>query len=139
MIDYLDLMEEHKREIDQFPLFFAFNDEGIEEGKRKVNAKEDDKIVHVGMNGFVKKADLDAFKDMLDRHEKEHYKNMLESQEYVYHMVKYELANHEYNISYDVTDAFEACGLTDGIIRENPRIDEAVNLAIKDFKAENGM
>ncbi|MCO4327918.1 hypothetical protein MTR05_12925 [Staphylococcus agnetis] len=56
MIDYLDLMEEHKKEIDAFPLFFAFNDEDIEKGKRKVNAKEDDKIVHVGMNGFVKKS-----------------------------------------------------------------------------------
>ncbi|MCO4327919.1 hypothetical protein MTR05_12930 [Staphylococcus agnetis] len=54
-------------------------------------------------------------------------------------MIKYELANHEYNITYDVTDAFETCGLTDEIIKENQGINEAANLAIKDFKAENGM
>jgi len=139
MQTYLELKKNHEKEINNFPMLFAFSKEQFEEGKKKLNWSPDEEVVSIGMGGFIKLEDEQHFIDMIKRQEKEHFDNILASTEYVYHMVKYELANHEFGYTYETEDALETCGLTQTFLKENPTVLETVKKAIKDFKVENEM
>ncbi|HJF67951.1 hypothetical protein BUY35_00075 [Staphylococcus cohnii] len=134
---YLDLRKEHSKELNSFPMFFAFDEKQFEEGLAKIGATKEDKLVHIGGGGYIKKDQLEAFKEMLERHNKQHQDNMVSDEDYTYHMVKYELANHEYLVSYDLEPTLEACNITKELLNANTNLKNTVNKAIKDYKAEN--
>lgn len=139
METYLEFKERTKKETEQFPMFFAFSDEQIKEGKKKINASDDDKLLAIGGGGYIKSQDREKLLDLFDSHEREHKSNMLANDDYVYNMVKYELSNHEFVITYDTTDTFNACGLTKELLNDNPNLQSVVNKAVKDYKAETDM
>ena len=128
---YAELKSKHQAEVDAFPFGFAFNDKQFEEMMAKWGLTPDDtdKIYHIGMGGYVRKSDSDAMHEMFERHKAEHEAAMLDD-EYLYSMFSYELSNHEYCITYDVTDALDALGLTIEEINANPRMASALKRAI---------
>ena len=110
-MNYNDLQNKHSEEFDKFEgLFFAFSNDQFKEGLAKLNLSEGEKVVSVGAGGYVRKTKVDELTSMIDRHkeEKEQFKkekkNLLDC-------LAYELRNHEYGYTYDVTDALEALGL----------------------------
>ncbi|MBF0795189.1 DUF7659 family protein [Mammaliicoccus lentus] len=139
METYLEFKERTKKETEQFPMFFAFDNEQLKEGKKEINASDDDKLLAIGGGGYIKVEDKQNLLDLFDSHEQEHKSNMLANDDYVYHMVKYELGNHEFVITYDTTDTFRACGLTKELLNNNPQLQEVVNKAVKDYEEEVGM
>jgi hypothetical protein len=62
-------------------------------------------------------------------HEKER-KAAMQDDEYLYQMFNYELANHEYSYTYDLTDTLEALDLTIDEINADPRMADALKRAI---------
>lgn len=137
METYLELRKRHKSDIDNFPMFFAFSKDQFEEGKTKIGCEPDEKLVSIGMGGYIKKQDKETFIDMMKQHEKEHFNNMLENEqkdEYVYHMVQYELGNHEFSYTYEREDALEACGITKEMINSYPDLNAIVNKAVSEYK-----
>ncbi|OEK59120.1 MULTISPECIES: DUF7659 family protein [Staphylococcaceae] len=142
METYLELKKRHKADIDNFPMFFAFSNEQLEEGKTKIGCESNEELVSIGAGGYIKKQDKQDFIDMMKQQEKEHFNNMLESDNkanYVYGMVQYELANHEFAYTYERADAIEACGITKDMLESYSDLNTVVNQAVSDYKVKVAM
>lgn len=113
MNKYVELKSRQQKEINDFPLFFAYSNKQFDEGMRKLGLEpnETDKIYKLGnTGGFYRKSDSQKLKDMFDRHDKEMFEAMKDD-EFVLQMFEYELGNHEFYITYNYDDALRACGL----------------------------
>ena len=128
MNTYLELKQKHQEEVNSFPMAFAFNQKQFEEGMKKLGLKptDTDKIYGLhGTGGFFRKTDENKLNEMFDRH-KEEMKNAVESDKtgegFIYDMFNYELANHEYVVTYSVDDTLRALGLTAEEVNNNPAL-----------------
>ena len=129
---YLELKQKHQREINAFPLGFAFNQEQFDKMMAKWNltSEDTDKIYSIGGGGYVRKCDSDALSELLDKHAREVEAARMENKDdYLYHMFNYELANYEYSYTGDLTDTLDALDLTLEDIIADPRMDEALKRA----------
>jgi len=133
---YLQLNKKIETEIDEFPMFFAFNKEQLDDGLKKLKTTMKD-IYKIGGGGFIRKVDSDRFGEMLERHNKEH-KDMMKNKEYVYQMFRYELANHEYCITYDYEDTLSSLNLTMSEVKKNPMLKEQLIKAKNDYLKNAG-
>lgn len=134
MNPYVTLRNKHQKEMNAFPLGFAFSDKQFAEMMAKWNLSPDDtdKIYSIGGGGFVRKCDADAMHEMVERHTKEREEAIRENKDdYLYHMFDYELANHEYSYTGDLTDTLDALDLTLEDIIADKRMDEALKRACK--------
>lgn len=131
MNKYTSLKSKHQKEIDAFPFGFAFNQSQFNEMMEKWGLTPDDtdKIYSIGGGGYVRKSDAEAMEKMFDRHEAER-KEAMNDDDYLYQMFNYELANHEYSYTGDLTDTLEALGLTIEEINADPRMADALKRAI---------
>lgn len=131
MSKYTDLKAKHQAEVNAFPLGFAFNQKQFDEMMEKWGLKPTDirEILSIGGGGYVRKDDAKAMNEMFARHEEEH-KAAMQDDEYLFSMFNYELANHEYSYTYDLTDTLEALGLTMDEINANPRMLHMLERAI---------
>lgn len=131
MSKYTDLKAKHQAEVNAFPLGFAFNQSQFDEMMIKWGLKPTDirEILSIGGGGYVRKDDAKAMHEMFARHEAEH-KAAMQDDEYLFSMFNYELANHEYSYTYDLTDTLEALGLTMDEINANPRMLHMLERAI---------
>jgi len=105
-----DARRTHQNEVNAFEhWFFAFSNKQFEEGLKKLHT-DTKGILSMGGGGYVLKShakDLDALFTRQKQELKENRKNrknLLES-------LVYQLRNHEFCITYDVTDALESLGL----------------------------
>ena len=132
---YLEMKQRHQKEIDAFPFGFAFSETQFNEMmvERFGLAPEDtDKIYSIGGGGYVRKSDSEAMHEMFERHAQEREVAIRENKnDYLYHMFNYELANHEYSYTGDLTDTLEALDLTLEEIEANPQMDAALKRATK--------
>jgi hypothetical protein len=134
MNPYLTLKEKHQKEINEFPFGFCFNDQQYNEMMANwgLTPEDTDKIYSIGGGGYIRKSDSKAMNEMFDRHEREVAAARAENKDdYLYHMFNYELANHEYGYTYDVTDTLDALGLTMEEIEADERMLEAFKRAKK--------
>ena len=132
MNPYVEMHNRHQKEMDAFPLGFAFSNEQFDEMMRNwgLEPHETDKIMRIPYGGFVRKCDADAFHEMIERHAQEREVAIKENKDdYLYHMFDYELANHEYSYTGDLTDTLEALDLTLDDVIADPRMDEALKRA----------
>lgn len=134
MNPYLALKQKHQKEINEFPLGAAFNEQQFNEMMAKWNLTpgDTDKIYRLGLGMFVRKCDSDALHEMFERHAKEIEAARTENKDdYLYHMFNYELGNHEYSYTGDLTDTLDALDLTLEDVNADPRMDEALKRACK--------
>ena len=135
---YRELKEKHQKEVNDFPMFFAFSEAQFAEGMLSLGLKptETDKLYKFGnTGGFYRKSDSPKLKEMFDRHEKELKEAIaadLTGDGFIYEMFDYELANHEYGYTRDCGPAFDALGLTVEEIRADKRLMHGLNKARKE-------
>lgn len=131
MNKYTELKAKHQAEVNAFPFGFAFNDKQFAEMMAKWGLKPTDirEILNIGQGGYVRKDDAKAMHEMFARHKAER-KAAMQDDEYLYEMFNYELANHEYCITYELDDTLDALGLTIDEINANPRMADALKRAI---------
>lgn len=132
---YLHLVNTHQQELNDFPIMWAFNDEQFAEGMQKLGLKETDtdKIHFVGNGGFMKKTSWRAFEMMMMRHERERAE-AFKDDEFVYDAFLYELANHEFCITYEFEPTLAALGLTeDDLKADNSRLYKIMIQAKNDY------
>lgn len=132
MNKYTSLKAKHQEEIDAFPFGFAFNQSQFNEMMEKwgLTPEDTDKIYSIGGGGYVRKSDAEAMEKMFERHELERKMARKHGDDYLFEMFNYELANHEYCITGDLTDTLDALGLTIDEINEDPRMADALKRAI---------
>lgn len=140
MIKYLELMKRHQKDISEFPFMFAFSKEQFAEGMVKLGLKESDidKIYYVkNCDCYIRKSDSEKMHQMFKRHSEE-FKKAIEEDEtgdnFIYEMFNYELANHEYSVSYDLIDTLKALGLTIEEINSNEKLLHGLTRAIDNQK-----
>lgn len=139
---YRELKERQQQEVNSFPMMFAFSNKQFDEGMEKLGLKptDTDKIYKLGSTGgYYKKSDSKALHEMFARHEKERQeaiKNDITGEGYIYDMFNYELANHEYGYTMDITDTIDALDLTVEDINSNQALLNGLNKA-KDNQLES--
>jgi hypothetical protein len=114
---YSELKAQQQKAINDFPIFFAFNNEQLETGLKKLNTTKEE-IRSIGSGGFVRKTDQEALvKLSMEQHNA--INNAMLDDDFLISAITYELGNHEFCITYDPTDTIEALGLdlTDARVR----------------------
>ena len=106
---YLDLLEKHRQEIDEFPIAYAFNEEQLKKALKKLGVDSTEECVTVFGNGdIVKKENAPKFIDMLKRHTDE-VRNAMKDEDFAEAAFLYEMDNHEYAINWDGDDDVLNC------------------------------
>lgn len=93
------------------PIFYAFSKDQFAEGCKKLAVEiPKEELCSIGFGGFILKKDFPQWEKYLDDSAKAReeflsdYGNLVEA-------FRYELANHEYIVTYDHTEAWNALGL----------------------------
>ena len=138
MNSYVEMKERHQKEVNEFPMKFAFSDEQFKKAMEELGLTENDldKIVGIGAGGFIRKIDVNDYREMGKRQYKEFLKAIQEDKigdSFIKEMFLYELANHEYIITREIDDTLDALGLTDNDIRNNNNLRTGLLLAEKEY------
>ena len=131
---YRQMKERHQQESNAFPFGFAFNDEQFAEmmkgwglnPKKKSDLKQ---IRRIGGGGFVQAKDVPAMREMFKRFDDEMQAAIdadTTGEGFVKDMFECELANHEYCVTLDYSDALGALRLTE----EEVAADEKLRTAL---------
>jgi len=138
---YTELKQRHSREVNDLPFFFAFNDKQFEAGMQKfgLTVEQTDQIYKFGsIGGFYRRSDSAKIHGTLERHEKEREEAIAADKKgdgYIFEMFLYELNNHEYGYTWDVTDTLNALDLTPEQIAGNKALKHGFTKAVKRVKA----
>ena len=107
---YLDLIEKHREELNNFPIAYAFNDKQLKEALEKLGVDSvDDCVTVFGHGDIVKRGDASKFIDMLKRHTQEVKDALIADKEFAEAAFLYEMDNHEYAINWDGDDDVLRC------------------------------
>ena len=118
MNKYTELNTKQQAEVNALPLHFAFNDKQFTEMLTKVGLTMDDyrdKLIHGICGAIYLKTDSKHIHATFDRHYTERTEAIrfdTTGKGYMLDMFTYELANHEYCITYDLTETLDSLGLT---------------------------
>lgn len=117
-LSYEQLRNRFQRELNDFPMGFAYSQKQFKEMLVKLDCQPGE-LLSLGGGSYLRKSDEAAFDDLWNRQEAEH-KAAMQNPEYVYSMFRYELSNHEYGITHDLTDTLAACDVTLDEVHGNP-------------------
>ena len=137
MKNYTELKERQEKEFNAFPMVFAFNDKQFREGMEKLGltVSDTDKVYKNHYGGIYRRTDSELLKNILERHTDELTTAIYKDQDgtgFIFSMFNYELANHEYCYTYDITDTINALGLTVEEINKSEALINGLRLAKKD-------
>lgn len=138
MNQYKKLIDKQQKEFNEFPKFFAFDERQFDEGMKKLKLKENetDKILSIGAGGFIRKSDVLSFNKMMKSHKqeiKDSIKNDMTGEHFIKDMFRYELASHEYCITYNLEETLDALGLSIEEINNNNALKNGLDMARKEY------
>lgn len=96
-----------------------------------------DKVLSIPGGGIIRKTDAEAYGKMFEDIELEEKRNIEADKDgtgYIADMFEYELSNHEYGYTYDAEPALEALGLTFEQVKNNKKLLNGFNIALKKIK-----
>lgn len=109
MNKYIEFKDRKTKEVNAFPMGFAYSNKQLEEELQRLGATINE-VVSIGVGGFIKKSDVRAFNQMFENLVREQ-QELMKDDEFVIQMFEYELGNHEFCITYDYDDTLKSCGL----------------------------
>lgn len=138
-MNYLELKEKQQKEVNEFPFGFAFDKRQFEKMMQDFGLTTDDtdKIYSIGAGGYIKKSDAPAMDEMFDRHRQEmktEIENDKDGSGFIYQMFKYELANHEYCVTFDLDETLNALCLTEEEIKANKNLQNGLKKALREYR-----
>jgi len=128
---YIELKQKHQKEFSEFPIRFAFSDKQFKEILNYFNITKENankELCRTNFDGFYRKSDSQALKNLMNRHDSE-LETAMKNDEFLIDAIEYELANHEYCITYDETDTIYALNLN----FNDPRVYECFKKARKNY------
>lgn len=134
---YRQLKDEKQKEFNAFPMAFAFSEQQLKEGLDKLGITKDE-AVGIGVGGFIRKSDLEAFKAMVKRWqdaEAEAIANDKTGEGFIKDMFVYELDNHEFGYTGNSEDTVRDLGLTYEKIESDKALSRGFDLARKEIMA----
>ena len=136
---YIEFKERQQKEIDNLPIYFAFGDRQLEERAKELGFETVDEMIKnvtgIGAGGFVKNNDLDDVLNTFKR-QNEELEEALKNDNFLQSAFEYELANHEYIITYDISDALRPLGIKYDEYLKNERYINIMKKAIENYKKD---
>ena len=136
---YYELKKIIQKEINDFVEsfgFFAFSEKQFTESKARLNINDDAKIVRLFSGVYLLKEKAKDFESLLIESDKELKDKLLNDKELLKDAFIYELGNHEYCITYDITDTIDALPFTLKEIKENELLKNTLLEAKKQYLQE---
>lgn len=135
---YNDLKRKQEKELNNFPMFFAFSNKQFDEGMKKLDLQptDTDKIYSFGYGGYYRKSDAKKLNEMFEKHGNEMKQNIKADKTgegFIYDMFSYELSNHEYCITYDLDETLEVLCLTMKDINNNKNLSYGLKKALAKY------
>ena len=132
---YHEMRMRQQKEVNDFPLFAAFNDEQFRKGMRSLglDPSETKKIVSLGFGCYARKTDAERWENMGIRHQQERKAAIAADstgEGFVKDMFSYELSNHEFSYTGDVAPALAALGITPQQIAQSKKLRHGFTLAV---------
>lgn len=107
--EYLDLQKKHRKELEDFPIAYAFNDKQLEEALEKLGATKDECVTVIGHGDIMKRENAKPFLALLKRQAQEVKDKLKNDPEFAEAAFLYEMDNHEYAINWDGDEDVLAC------------------------------
>ena len=136
---YYEIKQKNQKKYDDFINnygFVAFDNGQFEDGKNKLNVKDNKELVRVYAGLFLLKEKVDALNGLMVKLDKELKEKLLNDKVLLKDAFIYELANHEYCITYDIDDAIDALPFTLQEIKENELLKNTLLEAEKQYLQE---
>lgn len=138
MNPYVEMTKRHEKEVAEFPMFFAFSQEQFNEGMKKLGLEptEVKKVESIGLGGFVRKCDVEKLDAIFDRQAQELREAIYSDTDgtgFAYEMFRYELSNHEYDVTMDAEPSIRSCGLTVADVAKSDVLTKALKNAARDL------
>lgn len=136
MNKYVELKNKLQKEFDEFPFGFAFSQEQFEKMKEELGVKENNELISIGAGGYIRKSDEKALDDLINGKElrmKEAINQDKTGEGFIKDMFLYELANHEYCITYELEDTLNALDLTYEDVINDDRLRLGLELARNEY------
>lgn len=138
---YAEMKARHQERVNALPLKFAFSMQQFREMMESWGLTENDtdKIYKMGGGGFYRREDSKLIFGTFEENEIEQkaaISNDLDGSGFIKDMFSYELANHEYCITYDLEPTLDALGLTADDVNASPALLNGLRLARKEYLAE---
>lgn len=134
MNKYQEFKINQEKKFNEFPMMFAFSNEQFENGKIKLGINNNNELLSIGGGGYIRKTDREAFDNLYTNLDQELINNLNNDDEFLYQAFIYELANHEYCISCDLSDTMDCLGLNINKVRNDLRMNNILNKAIKEYR-----
>lgn len=137
---YIEFKEKNQKEINNLPIYWAFGQSQLEEVAHELNFKSADEMIpHVkgiGYGGFCKEEDYHNIIDTFKRQD-ENLSDLLHNDfDFLVDALEYELGNHEYVITYDISDALNSLGISLKEYDNSPELQKAMKLAKSNYLKE---
>ena len=111
--EYLDLRDEHRKEFEEFPIAYAFNEKQLEEALEKLGATKEECVSVFGHGDIVKRVDKDRLIELMERHHEELLRKLKDDVKFAEAAFLYEMDNHEYAINWSADeDVLGSLGIT---------------------------
>lgn len=142
MNTYAEMKERHQERINALPLKFAFGMKQFREMMESWGLTENDtdKIYKMGgTGGFYLREDSKLIFDTFAENEIELQAaigNDIDGYEFIKGMFSYELANHEYCITYNLEPTLDALGLSIDDVNASPALLNGLKLAKQEYLSE---
>jgi len=127
MNKYLLLKKQIEKKINNFNNFFAFNEEQLNEGLKKLNCEKKD-LISFGYGEFINKKDKEDYIKMW-KEIKQMEKEFLNEDKNLFEALCYELNNHEYAYTNELEPTLDCLNLTYEKLTDNQK--EILEQAIK--------
>ena len=132
---YAEMRSRQQEEFNALPLGFAFSQKQFDEmmeGWGLDPEKDLDKIYRIPGNGYIQKKDADLLRQTRKRHDTEMAAAIAEDKTgegFIYEMFLYELGNHEYGYTGDMSDTLDDLGYTAEEVVADERLNRGIRLA----------
>ena len=137
MNKYKQLKDRQQKELNEFPMFFAFNQQQFNEGMIKLSLQphETDQIIPIwNTGGYIRKSEGTNFAQMMKKFEVEKQNEIdadTTGENYIFDMFQYELDDHEFVLTMDIEPTLNALGLSLDDVTDNPNLRHGLNKAIR--------
>ena len=107
--EYLDLKTRHEKEVSEYPIAYAFNEEQLERALEKLGATKEECVTVFGHGDIVKRENAKPFIAMLERHTEEIKQKLIDDVEFAEAAFLEEMDNHEYFINWSADEDVMGC------------------------------
>ena len=133
---YTELRNRHQERVNALPIMWAFSMDQFRKEMERMGVTDKSEIVSIGNGGYMRKEEaplLDKTFEAIDAEMKAAIEADTDGTGFIKDMFLYELANHEYCITYDLEPTLDACGLTEAEVLNNTRLLNGLKLATKEY------